>query len=38
MGMTLADGERLSETLPGCPADVAARLCDQLWLRVVLIE
>jgi hypothetical protein len=38
VGMRLADGQRLSELLVSCPTAVAAHLCDQLWLRAVLIE
>lgn len=38
MGMSVAEGEVLSDLLLRCPEDVAERVHDQLWLRTVLVE
>jgi hypothetical protein len=38
LGMPVADAEVLAGELLAAPADVAARLHDQLWLATVFIE
>lgn len=38
MSMSVVAGTRLLEILDRCPADVADRVHDQLWLRSTLVE
>lgn len=38
MGMSVAEGESLSELMPRLPVDVRDRVLDQIWLRSVLVE
>lgn len=38
MHSTAADAAALSDVLLRVPADVSARLADQIWLRALLIE